>query len=92
MYGEPFGIPDDGKIVFMSWYQGGNVFRSGVCFQRDRGKIFYFAPGHETFPIYHDTNVVKILSNAIRWAAPLAPIRDDAQACPNEKDPIEPVA
>ena len=92
MYGEPFGIPDDGKIVFMSWYQGGNVFRSGVCFQRDRGKIFYFAPGHETFPIYHDTNVVKILSNAIRWAAPLAPIRDDAQACSNEKDPIEPVA
>ncbi|MBQ4480438.1 MAG: ThuA domain-containing protein, partial [Victivallales bacterium] len=91
MYGEPFGIPDDGKIVFLSWYQGGNVFRSGVCFQRDRGKIFYFAPGHETFPIYHNTNVVKILANAIRWAAPIAPIQDDAQACPHEEQPIEPV-
>ena len=92
MYGEPFGIPDDGKLVFLSWYQGGNVFRSGVCFQRDRGKIFYFAPGHETLPIYHNTNVIKVLSNAIRWAAPLAPIRDDAQACPHEEQPIEPVA
>ena len=76
MYGEPFGIPDDGKIVFLSWYQGGNV---------------YFAPGHETFPIYHNTNVVRILANAIRWAAPIAAVRDDAQDCPNEEQPIEPV-
>jgi len=52
MYGERFDIPDDGKIVFMSWYEGGNVFRSGVTFQRDSGKIFYFSPGHETFPTY----------------------------------------
>ena len=71
MYGEPFGIPDDGKIIFASWFEGGNVFRSGVTFIRDNGKIFYFAPGHETFPIYHDENVLKIIGNAIRWAAPL---------------------
>ena len=70
MYGEPFDIPDDGKIVFMSWFEGGNVFRSGVTFQRDRGKIFYFSPGHETYPVYHDANVQKILANAIRWSAP----------------------
>ena len=70
MYGERFDIPDDGKIVFMSWYEGGNVFRSGVAFQRDSGKIFYFSPGHETFPIYHDPVVVKVIGNAIRWAAP----------------------
>ena len=69
MYGERFDIPDDGKIVFMSWYEGGNVFRSGVAFQRDSGKIFYFAPGHEAYPIYHDPNVQLVLSNAIRWAA-----------------------
>lgn len=71
MYGERFEIPDDGKIIFMSWYEGGNVFRSGVTFYRDNGKIFYFSPGHETFPIYHDPNVIKVIGNAIRWAAPI---------------------
>ena len=71
MYGEPFDIPDDGKIIFMSWYEGGNVFRSGVAFHRDNGKIFYFAPGHETYPIYHDPVIQKIIGNAVRWAAPL---------------------
>ena len=71
MYGEPFDIPDDGKLVFASWYEGGNVFRSGVAFVRDQGRIFYFSPGHETYPIYHDANVQKILANAVRWAAPV---------------------
>ena len=76
MYGEPFDIPHDGRIVFMSWYEGGNVFRSGVTFERDRGKIFYFSPGHETFPIYHDPVILKILGNAIRWAAPACYVPD----------------
>lgn len=70
MYGEPFDIPPDGKVVFMSWFEGGNVFRSGVAFERDRGRIFYFSPGHETFPVYHDPVIRKIIGNAIRWAAP----------------------
>lgn len=77
MYGEPFNIPDDGKIIFMSWYEGGNVFRSGVAFQRDAGKIFYFSPGHETYPIYYDENVLKVLNNAIRWATPAAGVVSD---------------
>ena len=70
MYGEPFDIPQDGKIIFMSWFEGGNVFRSGVTFERDNGKIFYFSPGHETFPVYHDPNVIRVIANAVRWAAP----------------------
>lgn len=69
MYGEPFDIPQDGKIIFMSWFEGGNVFRSGVTFERDRGKIFYFSPGHESCPVYHDPVILKIISNAIVWAA-----------------------
>jgi len=87
MYGERFDIPDDGKIVFMSWYEGGNVFRSGVAFQRDSGKIFYFSPGHESFPIYYDPIVVKVIGNAIRWAAPLEifPDRISHQPEPVEK-------
>lgn len=88
MYGEPFDIPDDGKIVFMSWFEGGNVFRSGVTFQRDRGKIFYFSPGHETYPVYHDVNVQKILANAIRWSAPLEIVRDRITPQP---EPLEPI-
>jgi len=72
MYGECFEVPEDGRIIFMSWYEGGNVFRSGLTFQRDNGKIFYFSPGHETYPIYHDENVQHIIANAIRWAAPEA--------------------
>ena len=77
MYGERFDIPDDGKIVFMSWYEGGNVFRSGVAFQRDYVKIFYFSPAHETYPIYHDANIQKVLANAIRWAAPVNGVLED---------------
>jgi len=87
MYGEPFGIPDDGKIVFMSWFAGGDVFRSGVTFQRGAGKVFYFAPGHETFPTYYDRNVLKVISNAVRWAAPAEyfPIECRKWAEPEEK-------
>ena len=70
MYGEHFDIPQPDQQVFISWFQGGEVFRSGCCWHRGRGKIFYFRPGHETFPIYHDENVLKVLVNAVRWAAP----------------------
>jgi trehalose utilization protein len=70
MYGEPFDIPKPDALVFISWFQGGEVFRSGCCFSRGRGKIFYFRPGHETFPIYHDKNVQRVLANAAKWATP----------------------
>ncbi|HUT73736.1 MAG TPA: ThuA domain-containing protein [Armatimonadota bacterium] len=69
MYGEPFDIPAPDALVFVSWFAGGEVFRSGCCFNRGRGKIFYFRPGHETLPIYHDANVLRVITNAVRWAA-----------------------
>jgi len=71
MYGEPFDIPNPDKLVFISWFQGGEVFRSGCCFYRGMGKVFYFRPGHETFPIYYDPNVLRVISNAVYWAAPV---------------------
>lgn len=71
MYGERFDIPNDGKIIFMSWYEGGNLFRSGVTFERGHGKIFYFSPGHETYPNYKDENILRVLGNAVRWANPI---------------------
>lgn len=70
MYGEPFDIPAPDALVFVSWFAGGEVFRSGCCFSRGNGKIFYFRPGHETHPIYHDEQVLKVIANACRWAAP----------------------
>ena len=69
MYGEPFGIPHPDELVFISWFAGGEVFRSGCCFHRGRGKIFYFQPGHETYPIYYQPEVLHIIANGVRWAA-----------------------
>ena len=71
MYGERFDIPGDAKVIFMSWYEGGEVFRSGITLERGYGKIFYFSPGHESFPIYYQPEVLKVIGNGIRWAAPL---------------------
>ncbi|MDD4870880.1 MAG: ThuA domain-containing protein [Kiritimatiellae bacterium] len=70
MYGEPFMIAGDAKIVLMSWFEGGELFRSGFTLQRGNGRLFYFRPGHEAFPTYYDPNVLKVLGNAIRWARP----------------------
>ena len=81
MYGEPFGIPEPLQTVFIGWFEGGNVFRSGVTFQREYGKIFYFQPGHETYPVYHHEMIQKIITNAVKWANPVT--RVSSLACPN---------
>ncbi|MFA9426782.1 ThuA domain-containing protein [Natronorubrum sp. A-ect3] len=70
MYGEPFDVPEPDRLVFVSWFEGGEVFRSGCCYRRGSGRIFYFRPGHETYPIYEDDNVKRVLSNAVDWASP----------------------
>jgi len=90
MYGEPFGLPDDAHVVFISWYAGGNVFRSGVTLQRGAGKVFYFAPGHETLPIYHDKNVQRVIANGIRWATPVNGV-GPSPSCLHETEPTESV-
>ena len=68
MYGEPFDIPAPDEILTISWYNGGEVFRSGLTFHRGLGRIFYFSPGHETFPIYHQPMVQHVIGNGIEWA------------------------
>ena len=67
MYGEHFNIPKPDDIIFIGWYQGGEIFRSGVTFTRGEGRIFYFQPGHETFPTYKNENVRKVIYNAALW-------------------------
>jgi len=80
MYGEPFSIPEPEEQVFISWFEGGEVFRSGNCWHRGNGKIFYFRPGHETYPIYHNETILRVIYNAIKWAAPHALWKDIANA------------
>jgi len=70
MYGEPFDVPAPDRLVFVSWFEGGEVFRSGCCYRRGKGRIFYFKPGHETYPIYENEAVQQVLRNAVAWAAP----------------------
>ena len=74
-YGEHFDIPDPDEVVFASWFSGGEIFRSGCCFERGNGKIFYFRPGHETFPTFYDENVRKVLVNAAIWAGAQGGVR-----------------
>ncbi|MDR1566459.1 MAG: ThuA domain-containing protein [Treponema sp.] len=69
-YGEPFGIPAPDEQVFISWFQGGEIFRSGCTWRRGEGKIFYFQNGHETFPVYHQKEVQLVIVNAVKWACP----------------------
>ena len=83
MYGEPFTIPEPMETVFISWYDGGEVFRSGVTFQRGGGRVFYFSPGHEVYPIYHDSNVQTVLRNAVKWAHNAAPAWAGITNAPN---------
>jgi len=72
MYGEFFDIPQPDDLIFVSWFTGGEVFRSGCCYQRGQGKIFYFRPGHESYPTYHNEEVLRVIANGVRWAAPVA--------------------
>ena len=70
MYGERFDIPTPDELIFIGWFNGGEVFRSGCAWNKGLGRVFYFQPGHESNPTYHIPEVQKILTNAVRWANP----------------------
>ncbi|MEO1165269.1 MAG: ThuA domain-containing protein [Chloroflexota bacterium] len=74
MYGEHFDIPEPDALVMVSWFEGGEVFRSGCCYHRGMGRIFYFRPGHETHPIYYQPEVQRVIINSVRWAMPDTPV------------------
>jgi len=68
MYGEFFDVPTPDDLVFVSGFSGGEVFRSGMTFSRGHGRIFYFSPGDQDYPVYHDPSIKLVLANAVRWA------------------------
>jgi len=74
MYGERFDIPAPETLVFVSWFSGGEVFRSGCCYARGRGRVFYFGPGDQEYPVYHQAEIRRVIANAVRWACPREPV------------------
>lgn len=90
MYGEHFDIPPPDELFAISWFEGGEVFRSGCTWRRGKGKIVYFSPGHETFPIYHNEIVQRIIANAVNWAQPTGSLYLGQGR--NIKQPLSPIA
>jgi trehalose utilization protein len=70
MYGEPFAIPAPEELVFISSFAGGEVFRGGCTWTRGAGRIFYFSPGDQDYPVYHHADIKRVLANGVEWAAP----------------------
>jgi len=87
MYGEFFDIPEPDELVFISWFKGGEVFRSGCAWRRGYGRVFYFRPGHETFPTFHDPVVQRVIGNAVAWAAQSGVRRPPPDNC--QRAPLE---
>ncbi|AQP48834.1 trehalose utilization protein ThuA [Tessaracoccus aquimaris] len=76
MYGEYFDVPIPDELVFLSTFTGGEVFRSGMTYRRGFGRIFYFSPGDQDYPVYHQAEVRRIIANGVRWARTLRPERE----------------
>jgi trehalose utilization protein len=82
MYGEHFDIPTPDELIFLSWFEGGEVFRSGCTYKRGKGKIFYFRPGHETYKTYYNPEIQRVIKNGVNWAKPsetATPVYGNAQ-------------
>jgi trehalose utilization protein len=92
MYGDFFDIPEPETLIFISWFESGDVFRSGAVWTRGKGNIFYFRPGHETFPIYQNPEIIQVLENAVHWAAFTSNTAIENTGCINAAEPHEPIA
>lgn len=88
MYGEYFDIPKPDDVIFTSWFESGEVFRSGCTFTRGNGRIFYFQPGHEEYPVYYQSEIQKIITNAVKWCAKKT-FRPEILECTEVKIPLE---
>lgn len=67
MYNEPFHVPEPDQLILEECWEGGEWFRSGMLWNLGKGKVFYFRPGHETYPIFKEKWVMQLLTNAVQW-------------------------
>jgi trehalose utilization protein len=67
MYSAPFHVPEPNEVIFEEKWELGEYFRSGMTWNLAKGKIFYFRPGHETYPIFKKTEIIQIIANACQW-------------------------
>jgi trehalose utilization protein len=88
MYGEFFDIPAPEELIFISTFSGGEVFRSGCCWRRGKGKVFYFSPGDQEYPIYHQLEIKQVLANAVLWAQPENVAEFNPPAVVNSPSPV----
>jgi trehalose utilization protein len=72
MYNEPFHIPAPDAVVFEERWDKGEHFRNGCAWQIEKGRVFYFRPGHESYPVYRQAECLKVIENAVRWVNPKA--------------------
>jgi trehalose utilization protein len=49
--------------------------QSGCTFRRGYGKIFYFSPGDQDYPVYHHKDIRRVIANGVTWANTLRPER-----------------
>lgn len=88
MYGEHFDIPTPDELLLLSWFEGGEVFRSGVTYKKGRGKVFYFRPGHETYPTYYNQEIQRIMINAVDWLK----VTDTVEPSYGNVEPLETIS
>lgn len=69
MYDEPFHVPKPDQVIFKENFAGGEWFRSGSVWNLGKGKVFYFRPGHETYPVFKEKLTLRVIENAVRWLA-----------------------
>ena len=67
MYNEPFHVPEPDTVIFEERWEQGEWFRSGMIWKVGKGQVFYFRPGHETYPVFKQAEVIQIIANACQW-------------------------
>lgn len=92
MYGEHFDVPDPDELIFVSWFKGGNIFRSGCVWRRGAGRVFYFRPGHESFPTFYHPDVRRVIANGVRYVAPHAGVIPYRNSSPHAPESLSPIA
>lgn len=72
-YGDPFEVPPAETVVFDGIYTLPNGTKEnaqqGMTWSVGKGRVFYFQPGHESYPIYFQEEIRHIFRNGVQWAA-----------------------